>query len=85
MERHARPVSSVTTRSTSRVQDPRLQGLGREGQGDDVLSLLGEIFESMPVAMVVVAGAGRIALVNQELETLLQYSADELIGRREGT
>jgi diguanylate cyclase (GGDEF)-like protein/PAS domain S-box-containing protein len=48
---------------------------------DGLLALVGDIFESMPVAMVVADAARRMILVNRELEALLGYRREELLGR----
>lgn len=50
-------------------------------QPDDLLALVGDIFESMPVALIVSDAARRILLANQELELLLGYRREDLIGR----
>jgi diguanylate cyclase (GGDEF)-like protein/PAS domain S-box-containing protein len=48
---------------------------------DGLLALVGDIFESMPVAMVVADTGRRMILVNRELEQLLGYRREELVGR----
>jgi diguanylate cyclase (GGDEF)-like protein/PAS domain S-box-containing protein len=50
-------------------------------KADGLLALVGDIFESMPVAMVVADAGRRIILANRELELLLGYRREDLLGR----
>ena len=46
-----------------------------------VLTLVGDIFDAMPMALVVVDPTGHILSINHEAESLLGYSRIELMGR----
>ena len=56
-------------------------GAAAVAKPDGLLALVGDIFESMPVAMVVADAARRMVLVNRELELLLGYRREDLIGQ----
>jgi diguanylate cyclase (GGDEF)-like protein/PAS domain S-box-containing protein len=48
---------------------------------DSILALVGDIFESLPVAVLVVDAERRIVMANRELEALLGYRRRELLGQ----
>jgi diguanylate cyclase (GGDEF)-like protein/PAS domain S-box-containing protein len=52
------------------------------GTNDGLLALIGDIFESMPVALVVADAGRRIILANRETESLLGYHREDLLGRQ---
>lgn len=47
----------------------------------ETVLVLGDLFNVLPDAIVVVDGVGRIVFANAEVSGLLDYSADELIGK----
>jgi diguanylate cyclase (GGDEF)-like protein/PAS domain S-box-containing protein len=47
----------------------------------DVLVSLGDLFDVLPDAIIVVDGAGRIALANAAVQRILGYAAEELVGQ----
>lgn len=48
---------------------------------DGILALVGDIFESLPVAVLVVDAERRIVMANRELEALLGFRRRELLGQ----
>lgn len=71
---------NAQTESTTSIEAPR-KAKAVAAVSDGLLALIGDIFESMPVALVVADAGRRIVLVNRELELLLGYRREELVGR----
>jgi diguanylate cyclase (GGDEF)-like protein/PAS domain S-box-containing protein len=73
-------MATNTTSPAAAIPD---QAGGRTDRADsaELLALVGDIFESIPIATLVVAETGRIRLANHEAEQLLGYPRSQLEGQ----
>jgi len=50
-------------------------------QPDGLLAMLGDIFNALPVAVLVVDAGGRVVMFNHEAESLLGYRSEDVLGQ----
>ena len=76
----------MATESGSQELSPRKDAVGQEiaerlEELETMLAMFRGLFESAPDAIVIVGGDGRIRLANRQVEQLLGYASEELVGQ----